>query len=150
LLTKSDLIGSWKLEGSYEDLDGVIGVNPNFGENPVGFLHYTAEDRVAVIIASGGRKKMAGAHRRRASVEDLAEAARTFDAYAGRFTFRAPDQIIHHIEANSYENDVGRDFVRRIELDGDRLTLHVPPDEPDAGKTSKRWHEWRRITTPLK
>ncbi len=138
-------MGSWKLEGTFEELDGVVGVNPNVGENALGFLHYTADDRVAVIIASAGRKKMAGTHRRTASVEDLAEAARTFDAYAGRFSIRAPDQIIHHIEVNSYENDVGRDFVRRAELNGDRLTLHVPSDRLANGKISRRWHVWRRI-----
>src|SRR5262245_60232515 len=110
-LTKSDLVGSWKLEGSFEEMDGVVSANPNIGENPTGFLHYTADDRVAVVIASAGRKKMAGNHRRTASIEDLAEAARTFDAYAGRFTLSPPDQVIHHIEVNSYENDVGRDFV---------------------------------------
>jgi hypothetical protein len=56
-------------------------------------------------------------------MEELAESARTFDAYAGRFSFPEPGLVAHHIEISTFQNDVGTDLVREITLDGDMLTL---------------------------
>jgi hypothetical protein len=141
---KSDILGCWRLDRTLEDRGGIVGFNPHFGENPKGLLHYLAGDRVAVTIAFSGRKTMTGLDRLHAPIEELAEAARTFDAYAGRFTLHEPDRITHHIEIASYQNYVGTDFTRRLVLEGDRLSLHVPAYE-ENGATVRRWHEWRRL-----
>lgn len=143
-LAQSDLIGCWKLVEALWERDGRIQTNPNLGDNPVGYLHYLAEGRVAVTIALAGRKPMSGAHRRTAPPEELAESALTFDAYAGKFSLQGADRIVHHIEISSYQNDVGRDLVRRVVLEGNRLSLY-PIEFQDDGR---RWLVWERMPLP--
>lgn len=144
-LEMADLLGCWSLVEALEDRGGVIRNNPNYGAKPTGFLHYLAEGRVSVAVANGGREPMSGTNRRMAPVEQLAESARTFDAYAGRFSLIAPDHVAHHIEISTYQNDVGKDLVRRVLLEGDRLALHIPVFE-ESGQTVRRWLAWQRLT----
>jgi len=136
----ADIIGCWKLIHAVELLDGIERPNPNLGTNPTGYLHYLAEGRVAVVVSLDGRKLLSGDHRRTAPREELADAALTFDAYAGTFSLIAPDRIAHHIEISTYQNDVGQDLVRRIVIEGDRLTLY-----PVEYAQMNRWLIWQRI-----
>ena len=136
----ADIVGCWRLVHAVELLDSVERPNPNLGTNPTGFLHYLAEGRVAVTVSLDGRKLLSGNHRRTAPREELADAALTFDAYAGTFSLIAPDRIAHHIEISTYQNDVGTDLVRRIVLEGDRLTLY-----PVEYAQMNRWLVWERI-----
>jgi len=57
---------------------------------------------------------------------ERAAAFSTFGAYAGTFRIEA-DCVIHHVEVSSLQNWVGTDQVRRMKLEGDRLTLWPPP-----------------------
>ena len=141
MVTTGDILGCWELVGAFEDRDGVIGLNPFLGENPKGFLHYLADNRVAVTVGLAGRKPYSTANRRLAPIEELAESARTFDAYAGTFRFLGPDTIAHNIEVSTDHGDVGTDLVRRIAVEDDILSLQpiLPEDIPP------RWLEWRRL-----
>lgn len=141
MIEVADILGCWELVGAYEDRDGAIGVNPFLGTNPKGFLHYLAGGRVAVTVGLAGRVPYSVANRRLAPVEELAESARTFDAYAGTFRFLEPDIIAHHIEVSTDQGDVGTDLVRRIVIEGDLLSLH--PILPKG--MHPRWLEWRRL-----
>jgi hypothetical protein len=136
----ADILGCWKLIHAVELIDGVERPNPNLGTRPTGYLHYLAEGRVAVVVSLDGRKLLSGDHRRTAPREELADAALTFDAYAGTFSLIAPDRIAHHIEISTYQNDVGKDLVRRIVLEGDRLTLY-----PVEYAQMNRWLVWQRV-----
>lgn len=141
MVTTGDILGCWELVAAFEEKDGEIGLNPFLGENPMGFLHYLAGGRVAVTVGLAGRKPYSTANRRLAPVEELAESARTFDAYAGSFRFLEPDVIAHHIEVSTDQADVGTDLVRRIVVKGDILSLHpiLPPG------VHPRWLEWKRL-----
>ena len=75
---------------------------------------------------------------------NAAEAARTFDAYAGSFSLRDDGHVAHRIEISTFQNDVGKDLVRRIELAGNRLTLHIPAFV-DQGQIVKRHLTWERV-----
>ena len=143
---QADIVGCWKLERILLERDGVLELNSNFGDDPTGFLYYTAENRVAVTIASGGRPdgSVTHANRRGASVEDLAAAALTFDAYSGRYSLISPDHIVHHVEVSLFQADVGTDLVRGISVQGDLLTI-FPPDVMVDKQLVKRRLEWRRV-----
>ncbi len=145
-IRKADIVGCWKLERILRERNGVLERNDNFGDNPSGFLYYTAENRVAVTIASGGRPdgSVTHANRRGASTEDLAAAALTFDAYSGRYSLISPDQIVHHVEVSLFQKDVGTDLVRGISIEGDLLTI-FPPDLMVDMQPVKRRLEWRRV-----
>jgi Lipocalin-like domain len=79
-----------------------------------------------VVIAEDGRKPLSVADRVSAPVEEKAQAFSTFIAYAGRYTFTG-DKVIHHVEVASLQNDVNKNQVRSVKLQGDRLTLRTPP-----------------------
>jgi hypothetical protein len=146
-LEMTDVVGCWRLERALIKRGDVITPNPIYGPNPTGFLHYLPEYRVAVTIPLGPRRLMSSTDRRGGTIEELAESARSFDAYAGRVSFIAPDKIVHHIEVNTYQNYVGTDLVRRVELDGDLLRLFIPVYTENA-VTVQRWLEWRRLASP--
>lgn len=122
----------------------MIRPNPLYGENPNGFLHYLAGGRMAVTIPLGERRLMSSGDRRTATLHELAESARTFDAYAGRFTLTGPDRIVHHVEVSTYQNHVGSDLVRNIECRGEMLRLRVPPVD-EGGVAIARWLDWERV-----
>lgn len=145
-ITKADLIGCWKLARAAEERDGIVRDNPNYGEAPTGFLHYVPDDRVAMITVMKERGLMSVPHpqRRLAPVEELAEAARTFDGYGGRFALTGADEVTHYIEASHFQNQVGEVLVRRVVLQGDLLVLH-PAEYQASGQGVRRWLEWRRL-----
>lgn len=143
-VTADAIFGCWRLERAMEERGGVERPNPTYGASPTGYLHYLPGGRVAVTIPLGERKPMSGNDRRAAPVEELADAARSFDAYAGRFSLIRGDRIVHHVEVASYQNRVGTDLERGIELEGDLLRLRIPEFD-DNGVTVRRWLEWRRM-----
>jgi hypothetical protein len=135
MLSRDALLGTWKLEKVWVS-DGDTVVDPAFfGENPYGVISYMPDDRMSVVITHGGRGPIPGG--RAGSDADLLEAARTFVAYAGPFSIRG-EEVVHHIETNSFPNDVGSDYVRHARLEGDTLQLSTP----FHGKTMRLF--WRR------
>lgn len=145
MVQRVDILGTWRLVKGIWEYDGKPELNPVFGENPTGFLHYLPDGRVAVVTAFTGRKTLPGEDRLVQSDEDHAYAARTFDAYAGRFTFIEPGRVIHHIEVNSFQNDVGKDFVRDIKIEGNLLYLMPPTSTLESGVVMKRYVIWERV-----
>lgn len=124
--SKDDLVGTWKLVSVSSRTDqGAINQHA-LGTNPVGFLTYTPEGRVSVVIAEDGRQPLSVADRVAAPVEERARAFSTFQAYAGQYTFTG-DKVIHHVEVASLPNEVNTNQVRFVTLQGDRLTLRTPP-----------------------
>jgi hypothetical protein len=124
--SERSLVGTWKLVSvsSWADKGNIN--KTAHGPNPTGFLTYTSDGRMMVVIAEDGRKPLSVADRVSASVEERAQAFSTFMAYAGRYTFKG-DKVIHHVEVASLQNDVNKDQVRSLKFQGDRLTLRTPP-----------------------
>jgi hypothetical protein len=120
---QSAVVGNWKVVSVTTTNDKGVVQNP-FGKNPVGFITYTADGRMSVIINASDRKPLSGDDRAAAPVAERAEAFATMVAYAGRYTFTG-DKVVHHVEASSMPNDVGTDLVRSAKLDGDCLTLQT-------------------------
>lgn len=114
--TKESLVGTWKFVSSTGVNDKGEVVHPA-GNDPTGFLTYTADGRFSVIMADTERTITPPN-----SNEEKAKAFDTFHAYAGTYAFTG-DQVFHHIEAAWYQILVGTDQVRSVTLDGDRLTL---------------------------
>jgi len=138
--TIDKLVGTWKLIGSSSTTSTGERIENPYGIGPVGFLTYTAEGRISSVISYGGRKplSMSGG-----KVEEQAEAFKTFLAYAGQYTLSG-DKLTHHIEVSSIQNYVGRDLVRTIKFDGDRITLITPPT-PVNGKVQTMELVWQRL-----
>ena|ERR1700689_2893003 len=117
------LVGTWKLvSASSKTSKGEPG-EAVYGLNPAGFLTYTADGRVTALISYGGRKALSATG---GTLEEQAEAFKTFLAYAGLYTI-AGDKVTHTIEVSSIQNYVDRNLVRSVEFQDDRIILITPP-----------------------
>ena len=133
------LVGTWKLlSASSATRTGEPCESP-YGPSPGGFLTYTDDGRVTALISYDGRKPLSVG----ASSEEQAEAFKTFLAYAGRYSLNG-DKVTHHIEVSSIQNYVGKELVRTVKFQGDRITLVTPPT-PVNGKVQIVELIWQRL-----
>ena len=140
-MDRDELIGSWRLEG-VEVVGEDAGAGPApFGGNPEGILHYLPDGRMAVLIQNSDRAPIEGGRRGGSDVE-WRRAARTFTAYAGSWTLE-PGRVVHHVDFNSFPNDVGVDYIRIAHIDGDHLYLETPTELPADQRPMRL--VWRRF-----
>ncbi len=141
IMQASDLLGSWTLVHVEPLGPQAPGAPPPFGGQPRGVLHYLADGRMAVMIEVAGRKRVEGG-RHGGTDAEWRRAAKSFTAYAGTYEL-APGQVIHHVDFNSYPNDVGTDYVRTARIEGERLTLETPLDLPPDQRAMRL--VWQRL-----
>ena len=126
LLADSDnIVGTWKLV-SFSGVTANGEAKRLMGDKPTGFLTYTSDGRMSVIITAENRKSLSVPDRIAAPVAERAEAFSTLIAYAGRYTMN-DDRITHRVEASAMPNQVGTDQVRTAKLEGEHLILRTPP-----------------------
>lgn len=139
-MNHDNLIGTWKLLAASSTTSTGERSETPYGPNPSGILTYTEDGRVVAMISYGGRRLLSGPV---AALEEQAEAFKTFFAYAGRYTFNG-DKVTHQIEISSIQNYVGRDLVRTVKFQGDRIILVTPPT-PVEGKIQTVELIWERL-----
>jgi hypothetical protein len=137
------IVGTWKLVSTTATTaDGKVIASP-MGEHPTGFLTYTADGRMSLLITHDGRPKLSG-DRLDSPVEERANAFSTMVAYAGRYILEG-NRLVHHLEAASSQNWVGTDLPRIVTFSGKRLKLEAPMQERH-GVVQKFEQVWQRIT----
>ena len=136
------LIGTWKLilaEGRYED--GSV-IYP-WGQNASGFLIYTQEGYMSAVIMRSDRPHFLVSDMLGGSVEEQAQAARSYLSYCGPYEIQG-DKVIHHVEASLFPNWVGEDHVRIVDkLTHDLLVLCTQP-QLAGGKIGTGYLIWHR------
>ena len=136
------IVGSWELVStSATTADGKSVASP-MGEHPTGFLTYTADGRMSLLITHDGRPNLSG-DRMDSPIEERANAFSTMVTYAGSYRLNG-NRLIHHIEAASSQNWVGTDLPRTVTLSGNRLKLEAPMQERH-GVVQKFEPIWERI-----
>jgi hypothetical protein len=120
--TNDKLVGTWKLVSASSTTSGGERDEVPYGASPAGLLTY-ADGRVTALISYDGRKSLPVAG---GTVEEQAEAFKTFFAYAGRYVFDG-DKVTHRVEISSIQNYVGRDLIRNVKFQGDQIVLITPP-----------------------
>lgn len=136
----------WKLVGAISaTAAGARNANP-YGVSPSGLLTYSSSGIVIALISFGGRKPLSV----RPRAEEKAEAFDTFLAYTGRYSV-IDNKVTHRVEVSSIQNYVGRELVRTVRFEDDRMTLVTPPT-PVNGKVQTLELTWQRLTDgePLK
>jgi hypothetical protein len=114
-----EIVGTWKFL-SYIRTDPGTGKNVNvFGERPRGWLIYTAEGRMMVIVVPESRKPLE-------KDEDRIAYHKQMVAYTGKYAI-AGNKVIHYVDAAWNEAWIGTDLVRSYEIAGDRLTITTAP-----------------------
>jgi len=118
------LIGTWKLQSLQSRTADGETTYP-WGEEPVGYIMYSADGFVSVIIMEPERPRFSSGDLRGAP-QEMALAYQSCLAYCGRYEVRG-DSMTHHILACTFPNWVGVDQHRILKLDDDTLVLSTPP-----------------------
>lgn len=136
------LVGVWSLVDARTIAVDSGATRSAYGDGATGFIQYTSDGRMMALITHAGRTRMSGSDRQSAPDHEKVAAYTTSIAYAGRYSMEG-GKVLHHVEASSYENWVGTDLVRLLELRGDNVVLKTVP-QPQAGILSVVELEWKR------
>jgi hypothetical protein len=123
--TEQLLVGTYRLLAveHFTD-DGEVG--KPYGENPKGYLIYTAEGGMSAALMRSDRPNSVDGDILAATDAERLSAFATASAFAGRWEL-VGDEIIHHLEVTTYPNWSGTDQVRKFDLTETHLTLYPPP-----------------------
>jgi hypothetical protein len=136
---REPLVGTWKLVAASSRTRSGERIESPYGAEPVGVLTYTPEGRVTSLISYGGRQPLS----MNAGAQEQAQAFNSFLGYTGRYSLTG-DKVTHHIEISSIQNYVGKDLVRGIRFEGNRISLVTPPTMVN-GKFQSIELTWERI-----
>jgi hypothetical protein len=137
----SRLLGTWKLVSVIrEEVPSGTKIDL-MGPNPKGFITYSADGRMVVILVRGDRQKPAGNTAAATEAESL---FRSVISYGGAYTI-VGNEVTHHVDISWNESWTGTKQLRIAKFDGDRLSLSTPvsPDPVD-GKISVRSLVWEK------
>lgn len=123
-MQENPLVGTWLLRSA--ELRSAHEMTHPWGPDATGQLIHSADGYMSVIITAARRPQFATSDLRGGGNEELAQAARTCTAYAGRYE-RCGDTVVHHVEASLFPNWVGTDQVRRFDFVGGQVRLRTPP-----------------------
>jgi hypothetical protein len=112
------------------------------GEHPNGYISYSADGRMYVIITTDNRIKPLDAN---STDEQRTKLHRTMTAYAGTYTVQG-DKVIHHVDISWNEAWTGTEQVRFFKLDGNTLTIAAAPDKsPHDGREGRSVLVWEKV-----
>jgi hypothetical protein len=123
--TSDGVVGAWKLQSFLID-EGKESEKPRFGPNPVGYLMYSANGRVAAVLAGTHRAPLEPPPSK--VNEECAPSVADFLAYAGRYEIKG-DHVFHHVEVSVFTNLIGQTLERQFRLEGNTLTIRTLPPE---------------------
>jgi hypothetical protein len=113
---------------SFDVDEGKGAAKPRFGPDPVGYLIYSANARMAAVLAGTHRPELKSPSGSSASEADRTQALLNFLAYAGRYEVRG-DRVFHHVEVSVFTNLMGTTLERQFAIDGDTLRIRTLPPE---------------------
>lgn len=121
------VVGAWSLVSFNVD-EGKATQEPRFGPEPVGYLIYTAQERMAAVLGGTHRPELHSPAGASASETARSDSLRNFLAYSGRYEIRG-DRVFHHVEVSVFTDLQGVTLERQFQLAGDTLTIRTLPPE---------------------
>jgi hypothetical protein len=121
------VVGAWSLV-SFDIDEGKSAEKPRFGPNPVGYLIYSADQRMAAVLGGTHRPQLRAQAGAPSSETQCTESLLNFLAYAGRYEIRG-DRVFHHVEVSVFTNLIGTTLERQFKISGDTLTIRTLPPE---------------------
>jgi hypothetical protein len=115
----SDIVGTWKFRsyvrtapdtGEYADI---------MGRHPNGYLIYTPEGRMMVIVVADNREPPK-------TDEDRIAPHKFMVAYSGRYTVTG-GQVVHHVDVSWNQSWTGTDLVRVFKIEDDKPIITTAP-----------------------
>jgi hypothetical protein len=135
-------LGTWKLKAYVVTTAGER--RTPYGENPTGYLSYSADGRMQLIAAANGRIVPVGAappDNERVALYD------TMFAYAGTYSVEA-GKVIHHVDISWNESWTGTDQIRLFEMSGNTLSLTTRFTDSAGGTESLYAVVWEKVAGP--
>lgn len=124
---RGGVVGAWSLV-SFDVDEGSGSRKPRFGTEPIGYLIYSADMRMAAVLAGSHRPELKSPAGSSASETQRSESLSNFLAYAGRYEVRG-DRVFHHVEVSVFTNLIGTTLERQFKISGDTLTIRTLPPE---------------------
>ncbi|MBV9333360.1 MAG: lipocalin-like domain-containing protein [Candidatus Eremiobacteraeota bacterium] len=134
---REGIVGAWSLV-SFDVDEGKGREKARFGPDPVGYLIYSADARMAAVLAGTHRPPLKSPDGAAQSEENRTQALLNFLAYAGRYEVRG-DRVFHHVEVSVFTNLMGTTLERQFALRGDTLTIRTLPPEIWNGSNVLVW-----------
>lgn len=143
-MTDARFPGTWRLV-SFETRteDGIV--SHPYGLDAKGYILYTADGYMAVVLHANGRQPFAKNNFRGGTPEELAAAGEQIISYSGRFEVVEGDEVLHHVEVSFFPNWIGTAQRRAFRFEGNRLMLSTEPRRV-AGKIQTSHLIWERAT----
>ena len=141
-MATNPLLGTWRLKAYVVTTTAGEGPAP-YGQNPTGYLSYSADGRMQVIAAAKDRIVPIGAappDHERAALYD------TMFAYAGTYSVHG-DKVVHHVDVSWNESWTGTEQIRHFEVRGNTLTLSTRITDPTTGIESHYALIWEKLTS---
>lgn len=142
----TSLIGSWKLTYRADHTaSGEPRPEPSLGEAPIGLLVYDAGGHFTAQFMkrnrAGGETDVSSG----VSGHNNSRAVNGYDAYFGRYTVDEESQLVTQtLEGALSADNVGLVVTRRMEVQGDELTLRLPTTSL-SGESVVRTLKWERV-----
>jgi len=139
------ILGVWELQGWETVVDNRV-VGYPLGERVSGFLVYHPTGFMSVNISAPNRVRLPGDDPFEGDPKLLALDAKGYLSYCGPFSIVSEHELIHHLKLCSFENWVGTDQHRIVQLNEDTLTLSTAP-RLLLGKQGIGRLTWKRVTS---
>jgi len=120
---KEQVVGTWELiEYSRDDPEG--GQSYPLGKDASGFLIYTEDGYMSAQLMAQDRKDYSLGELHTGTSEEMADAARGYHAYSGKYEVdEEKNTLYHHMDVSMIPNRLGQVQDRIIEVDGDQITI---------------------------
>lgn len=118
------LYGTWSLISFSQKFVATGETIEVFGESPSGFINYSRDGRMMVLIVKDERPKPSDLANM--TDQERAELFKTMVAYGGTYTLE-DETITHHLDISFNQIWTGTDQVRNIKFDGEKVILSTNP-----------------------
>jgi len=136
------LEGTYRLMSATRTIVATGEVEESFGPNPVGYIMYSKDHHMMVLITRAERPKPTFAN---ITDADRVRLFNTMAAYSGTYTFDGK-VVKHHIDMSWNGVLTGTTQIREVRVEGDRLVYTTGPGPtPTDGKISTSKLVWQRV-----
>ena len=146
LADENPVLGTWKLKSWVSEVLATGERYNQAGEHPDGYISYSADGRMYVIIVWENRVNPLGAT---PTDEERIKLHQTMLAYAGTYTVEG-EKVNHHIKPSWNQAWTGTDQLRSFKVDGNTLTITTPvlksPIDGTEGRAVLVWEKVKRPT----
>lgn len=137
------LYGTWRLVSFTRTIVATGETTDIFGKAPSGFISYSRDRRMMVLIVKDERPKPTDLAKM--TDQERADLFKTMIAYGGTYTFDGKT-ITHHVDISWNQIWTGADQLRNLKFEGRKVILSTNPQPSSIdGKMSTSVLTWEKV-----